>query len=140
VLAIQNEREWHSFCRTVLKIPAMADDPRFASNSNRCVNRPALNGELTAVFAKLTGAELVARLKIAAIAYASLNDIGGLSAHSQLRRIEVATPTGPATVPAPPALINGQVQAARSVPGIGEHNAAIRTEFAAEMREVSSSA
>ena len=45
---------------------------------------------------------MVGRLRSAGIAFASLNGVGELSTHPQLRRAEVQTPTGPVALPAPP--------------------------------------
>ncbi len=39
---IQNEREWASFCATVLEQPGLTADPRFDSNSHRDAHRQAL--------------------------------------------------------------------------------------------------
>ena len=41
-LGLQNEREWERFCEVVLEQPALADDERFESNSERVENVDAL--------------------------------------------------------------------------------------------------
>jgi itaconate CoA-transferase len=130
VFAIQNEREWKSFCAIVLEQAALAQDLRFNSNSQRTANRAALDAVLSPIFSGLDADALIARLKTASIAYASLNSIADLSAHPQLRRIDVETPTGPAAIPAPPAIRRGERLALGAVPRIGGHSAAIRAEFA----------
>jgi itaconate CoA-transferase len=53
-LGIQNEREWEKFCEQVLESPELADDVRFASNSERVANREALHEEIESVFARLS--------------------------------------------------------------------------------------
>jgi itaconate CoA-transferase len=45
-LGIQNEREWERFCELVLEQPALAEDERFASNSERVENRDDLHQEI----------------------------------------------------------------------------------------------
>jgi crotonobetainyl-CoA:carnitine CoA-transferase CaiB-like acyl-CoA transferase len=55
--------------------------------------------------------------------------MAGLSAHPQLRRIDIDTPSGPARVVAVAAMRSNQTEAARKVPSIGEHSDAIRIEF-----------
>jgi crotonobetainyl-CoA:carnitine CoA-transferase CaiB-like acyl-CoA transferase len=73
---------------------------------------------------------LIARFEQAGTAWARLNGVDGLSAHSQLRRVTAQTPTGPVALPAPPARWDGEVPQARPVPGLGAQGDAIRAEFA----------
>src|SRR5689334_11439741 len=42
MLGLQNEREWSAFCSDVLRNPALAADPRYASNSRRTEARAEL--------------------------------------------------------------------------------------------------
>lgn len=130
VISIQNEREWLRFCVEVLERPELAADERFASNPARCANRPALDAEVNAVFAGYTRAELADRLRAGGIAFASVNSVADLAAHAQLRREDVATPSGPVAIVAPPAQVRGAKPALGAVPGIGEHSEALRREFA----------
>ncbi len=116
VISIQNEREWARLCAEVLAAPAMARDPRFASNAARIANRPALDGAVGAVFAALTRDEAVARLRAADIAFGALNSVADLAAHPQLRR--APQPTGHGTL--------------SLVAALDEHGAALRREFAAD--------
>jgi crotonobetainyl-CoA:carnitine CoA-transferase CaiB-like acyl-CoA transferase len=130
LLSIQNEREWQRLCTDVLRKPEMAADARFAGNAGRVANRPALDREIAAVFGALTREEAVRRLNAGAIAYGMLNGVDGLSAHPQLRRVSIDTPSGPVQVPAPPARILDEETALRSVPALGEHSERLRREFA----------
>jgi crotonobetainyl-CoA:carnitine CoA-transferase CaiB-like acyl-CoA transferase len=60
-----------------------------------------------------------------------VNDVARFSAHPQLRRTEVATPAGPVAIPAPPPIVDGvRDRPLRAVPALGQHNAALRAEFA----------
>jgi itaconate CoA-transferase len=129
VVSVQNEREWRNFCTSVLQDQGIAEDERFSSNSRRCANRAALDGTIAAVFAQIDQAEAIARLEQGNIAWARLNEVDGLSAHTQLRRIQVDTPTGPAAIPAPPARWNGEEPRGLPVPGLHAHDAAVRAEF-----------
>src|SRR3546814_13737386 len=72
----------------------MLDDPRFADNSARVANRPALDAAIAGVFGNLEREALTQRLFAAAIAYGAVNTPADLSAHPQLRRDTVATPSG----------------------------------------------
>ena len=130
VLAIQNEREWVRFCSDVLGKDELAHDERFSSNSERCSNRSALDAEIARVLGALDAFSVIARLKTAGIAYASLNSVADLSLHSQLRRVEATTTSGVAALPAPPVRWAGKNSVTGAVPAIGAHNDAIRKEFA----------
>jgi len=129
VIAIQNEREWKVLCDRVFQNPAIATDPRFNSNVQRCANRPALDQEINAIIKNLTGAEFIARLRTADVAFGSVNAVADLSKHPQLRRMEVGTPGGPVSMPASPWRWRGETIAPRPSPALGAHSAAIRAEF-----------
>lgn len=131
LLSIQNEREWQRLCAEVLRLPQLATDPRFAGNAARVTHRAALDREIAAVFGPLARDNAVERLNGAAIAYGMLNGVDGLSAHPQLRRMTIQTPTGPVHLPAPPAQTDGETPALRPVPALGEHSGTLRREFAA---------
>jgi itaconate CoA-transferase len=130
VIAIQNEREWIAFCEKVLERPEIGADPQFTSNSLRCTNRQALEAEIVGIFAQLPADAIVGRCQEAGTAYASLNTIADLSSHPQLRRINVETSTGAVSLPAPPVRWDDDAPSPLAVPGIGQHDAAIRAEFA----------
>jgi len=129
VISIQNEREWRTLCAEVLHQPEIATDPRFASNAERTANRAALDGAVGEVFAGLTHAEAVSRLAKANIAYASVNEVADLSAHGQLRRLTIGSPTGAIDIPAPPVRWDGESCPSSAVPSIDGYGAAIRAEF-----------
>ena len=129
VIAIQNEREWSSFCALVLGDARLAADVRLESNHVRVENRQYVDQLIGDVFAQLDQATVAARLREAAIAYGRLNDIAGLSKHPQLRRDTIDTPSGDAQVVAFAAMRSGQTEKRRKVPAIGEHSGAIRAEF-----------
>jgi crotonobetainyl-CoA:carnitine CoA-transferase CaiB-like acyl-CoA transferase len=129
VLSIQNEREWKAFCDEVLRRPEVAVDERFRSNTLRVANRPVLDAEINAVLGGLGHGEAVRRLSDARIAFGSLNTVADLSRHSQLRRVEVATPSGPVNTVAPPLRWRDDEFEARPVPALGQHTEAVRREF-----------
>ncbi|MDD3797991.1 MAG: CaiB/BaiF CoA-transferase family protein [Novosphingobium sp.] len=129
VISIQNEREWRKFCATVLLDESIATDPRFDSNANRCANREALEGMISLVFGQLDSGALIERFDLAGTAWARFNGVDGLSRHTQLRRQDIDTPSGPVSLPAPPVRWDGEPPVARPVPALGEHDDAIRKEF-----------
>ena len=65
LIAIQNEREWASFCAIVLEDPAVAVDPRFVRGSGRVANRVPLNKLISRCFAALEQRPAVRRLHVA---------------------------------------------------------------------------
>jgi crotonobetainyl-CoA:carnitine CoA-transferase CaiB-like acyl-CoA transferase len=128
LISIQNEREWESFCAGVLGDAALATDPRFADNPARVAHRDELDAILVKLFSALDRSGLTARLDAAGTAWGMVNGVGGLSAHPQLRRMTVATPSGPVDMPVPPALADAQ-PALRPVPALGAHTESVRREF-----------
>jgi formyl-CoA transferase len=129
LISIQSDREWHALAREVLEDAALADDPDFASNVERVKRRAATDARVQAVFGALTETALTQKLLAAGIAFARVNDPSRLAAHPQLRRIEVGTPSGPVSYPAPAARSDGAARRYGAVPARGEHSAAIRAEF-----------
>jgi crotonobetainyl-CoA:carnitine CoA-transferase CaiB-like acyl-CoA transferase len=128
LISIQNDREWRRFCAEVLEQPGLATDPDFATNVKRVANRGRLNAVVREGFARHATEALLA----AGIAFARVNAVADFARHPQLRRVEVATPSGPVAIPAPPAIVDGvRAPALGAVPALGAHGAAIRAEFAA---------
>ncbi|MCP4378263.1 MAG: CoA transferase [bacterium] len=129
VMAIQNEREWENFCRDVLGRPALLDDQRLQSNQQRVANRNYVDELISQVFSQLNQADVINRLEQTGIAYGRLNDVSDLSAHPQLRRRKVDTPSGEALVPAVAAIRSNHTEQIAQVPALGEHSDNIRKEF-----------
>jgi len=131
VFSIQNEREWKRLVEEVLRRPEMLADPRFADNTARVENRPALDAIIDEVFRALDRETLTQRLFGAAIAYGAVNTPADLSDHPQLRRVTVETPSGPVDLVAPPVEIRGGEFDLGAVPAVDQHGAALREEFRA---------
>ena len=129
VISIQNNREWRGFCEQVLARPDLVDDADYRNNVDRVANRPALDLQINTVFCQLSRPDLVARLFEAKIAFGSVNSVADLSQHQQLRRAEVATPSGPVALVAPPVITSAGTPSMRPVPALGEQGDAIRREF-----------
>jgi crotonobetainyl-CoA:carnitine CoA-transferase CaiB-like acyl-CoA transferase len=131
LISIQNEREWASFCAGVLGEPDLPGREGFQSNTVRVANRPAVDARVAQAFADLTRDEAAARLRASGTAYGFVNELADLVTHPALRRVTVETAAGPASIVAPPALIDGRTRPLGRVPEIGAHSAAIRAEFGA---------
>jgi crotonobetainyl-CoA:carnitine CoA-transferase CaiB-like acyl-CoA transferase len=132
LIAIQNEREWQRLCAAVLDRPAIAAEPRFATNPARVANRPALDALILAAFAAAPRAAIISRLQAAQIAYGRLSSLDDLAAHPQNRWITVMTEGGELRLLAPGAAVVGEALRPRPVPALGEHDAALRAEFGAQ--------
>ncbi len=129
MLGLQNEREWVQFCDKVLLQPALATDPRFASNAARNANRSDLRALIDGVFSQLTADQVIERLDAAQIANAHLNDMHDLWQHAQLkareRWVEVGTPSGPMPALLPPGVPASFEPRMDDVPALGQHTEAI---------------
>jgi crotonobetainyl-CoA:carnitine CoA-transferase CaiB-like acyl-CoA transferase len=129
VVAIQNEREWASFCERILGDAALAADERFATNVLRVENRVQLDAIVRARFAAYDLEALAERLLAAGIAYGRINDVAALARHPQLRLAPIETEAGTIEVIAPPAINRESELGLRPVPRLGEHTEAVRREF-----------
>lgn len=136
-IAVQNDREWLRLCETVLADRALATDARFATNSARIANRPALEKLVTDAFGRLRPEQAAELLDRAGVAYARMRDVGELASHPQLtargRWSHAPTENGAIPMLVPPITWDDEVAGELpAVPSLGEHNEALRAEFAAE--------
>jgi len=129
LISVQNEREWARLCREVLDNAALATDSRFADNSLRVANRPALEAVVAPVFAGADREAMIARLTAAGIAFGRLSDLDDLLAHPQNRLITVATSAGEVEMLAPGAVVRGAPARFGPVPALGAQDASLRAEF-----------
>src|SRR6202011_2313531 len=95
-------------------------DPRFSNMVERVRNRKLTDKTVGDIFATMSRDELLKRLSDADIAFAEVNTMADLADHPHLRRIEVATPAGPVSYPAPAAIVVGAPRRYGAVPAIGE--------------------
>ncbi len=133
LIAIQNEREWISFCDIVLGDVAIAGDDRFVRNSARVANRAVLNETINERFGGLDSKTVIALLDRAAIANARLNDIENFLDHPSLRGRNrwrtVRSPGGEIEALLPPADLSGVTARMDPVPALGQHTDAILREL-----------
>ena len=73
-IAAGSERQWPRLCRG-LGLPALADDPRFATNGDRVANRAELVATLRERLAERTSAEWLAALAAAEVPAGPINDV-----------------------------------------------------------------
>ncbi|MES2979969.1 MAG: CaiB/BaiF CoA-transferase family protein [Pseudomonadota bacterium] len=133
MLGLQNEREWKSFCATVLLQPELASDPRFDANPKRSENRVELKKLILEAFAALTAEDVIARLDAAQIANARLNSVGELWSHPQLQARDrfrtIGSPAGELSAMLPPGANNSFDYRMEDVPSVGQHTEAILREL-----------
>jgi itaconate CoA-transferase len=133
MLGLQNEREWALFCSNVLGRPALAADPRFATNALRHTNRSALQTIILETFQTRTAAEVVTLLDAAQIANSRVNTMEELWAHPQLaargRWASVDSPVGPLPALQPPGTSDAFAYRMDPIPDVGEHTDAILGEL-----------
>jgi formyl-CoA transferase len=132
LISIQNDREWRVLAKNVMDDKVLAADPNFATNVERVKRRAETDGRVAAAFATMDVAPLVEKLTRFDIAFGRINDLNLLAQHPHLRRVSVATPTGPASMPAPTAIHDGAPRSYGAVPALGEHSEIIRKEFSAK--------
>jgi itaconate CoA-transferase len=121
LISIQSEREWKKLCAEVLGQPELPNDAKFANMVERVRNRDLTDKTVGDIFATLSREDLLKRLSDADIAFAEVNTMADLTIHPHLRRIEVHTPKGIVTYPAPAAIFVDQPRHYGAVPDIGDH-------------------
>ena len=133
IFAIQNEREWKSFCEVVLESPALTNDPRFATNDRRLSNRAELESHIEALLGQHSVATIIERLDRANIANAAMNDVAAVVNHPQLaarqRWVNVESFAGDFQALLPPHNLAGVAPRMGRVPAVGEHTKEILSEL-----------
>ncbi|PHQ63826.1 MAG: carnitine dehydratase [Sphingobium sp.] len=130
LVAVQSEREWAQLCRDILDDAELANDPRFRSNSLRVTNRPAMEEIIHAVFATMPTAQAIERLERAKIAWGRVSTLEDLLAHSALTTVTATAGEDDVVMVAGPAVVDGHRHGGGKVPALGEHDEALRREFA----------
>ena len=132
-LAIQNEREWLSFCERVLERPELATDARFVSNAQRVEHWEALFEVIESVFLAATTKEILDRLVDADIAHGEVNEVLDFVRHPQLaardRWREIDSPVGKLSALVPPATIEDVEPVMGPVPEVGADTDRILSEI-----------
>jgi itaconate CoA-transferase len=127
LISIQSDREWRVLAVEVLGDKALTADPDFATNVARVKRRGETDARVQAVFGAHDVDDLAQKLAASDIAFARVNDTALLATHPHLRRLTIATPSGPVSYPAPARARTGRQYG--PVPALGEHTAAVRAEF-----------
>jgi itaconate CoA-transferase len=133
VLSVQNEREWKSFCATVLELPGLADDSRFDTGSRRVANRAQLDAIINTQLGVIDGPTFAERLNSAKIANARRREVAEVLEHPQLaarnRWREVESPVGPLQALMPAISVAGREPRMDPIPSVGQQTRSVLTEL-----------
>lgn len=141
-IAVQNDAEWDHFC-DLLGNPALRDDPRFASNMQRVLNRTELHQEIGARIEAtgMTAESMMNRLDRARIAAARMRDVASLLRHPQHvargRIKEIMTERGPIEALLPPIQSEAFDVEMGAIPSVGEHSVTLLEEMGFEPDDIS---
>jgi crotonobetainyl-CoA:carnitine CoA-transferase CaiB-like acyl-CoA transferase len=131
-VAVGSERQWPRFCRA-LGLPALADDPAFATNGARVSNRATLLPTLAERFAERSTDEWLAALDAADVPAGPILDVGEAfdSRWAAGRTVELDHPRwGRLRQVAPPFELSATPASVRTPPPLlGEHTDAILAEI-----------
>ena len=140
VLGTTNDREWQRLAREIIERPDLADDPRFATNSDRVANRDVLDEAIQTWCARHDLAHIQKTADAAGIGNARYNLPSEVLAHPQLSERDrwrtVQTTAGPIQAILPPPIIDGYEQPMGPVPGLGEHTDALLAELGLSGNEI----
>jgi len=130
VLAVGNDDQFQRLSR-VLGRPALAADPRFATNADRVRNYEALQLELSALLAARTREDLLTALKLAGVPAGAVRSVTEALADPQIAAREMIVPldhltAGPIRVLGTPLKLSNTPAAIRMPPpALGQHTATI---------------
>ena len=131
VLGTTNDREWQRLARDIIKRPDLAEDPQFATNSDRCEHRDVLNEAIGSWCAQHDLDEIQRVADEAGIGNSRYTRPGEVVAHPQLaarnRWRKVGTSSGEISALLPPPVISGFEFPMGAVPGLGEHTDTVLT-------------
>jgi glutaryl-CoA transferase len=134
VMAVGNDAQFARFCELAGR-PELAKDPRFATNSQRLVNRNTIIPIVSEIMLTRTRAEWMEALEKAGIANGPINSLDQVFAEPQVKargdKIELPHPVS-GTVPliASPMRLSGTpVEYRRAPPTLGQHTDEILAEL-----------
>jgi crotonobetainyl-CoA:carnitine CoA-transferase CaiB-like acyl-CoA transferase len=134
VLAVGNDSLWRRLCEAIDR-PELGEDPRFAKNEDRIINRVEMDAILNMVFSQQPATEMIERIQAAGIPCGLINTIDRIITDPQVQHLgtitEVPHPEIPdlklAGAPLHFSRTPGAIQ--NPPPGLGEHTRAILHEL-----------
>jgi len=136
-----NDRQFRA-CVGVLGLPYLADDPRYATNEARVVNRASLASVMSTATATFTRDALLAELESAGVPAGPINSVADVFADPQVvhRGLRLDLPReGGGTVPTvrtPIRMSDTPLAYERASPRLGEHTAEILAELGYTRAEI----
>ncbi len=133
VLGTTNDREWQRVAKEIIARPDLADDPRFATNADRCAHRDVLDDAIGSWCAQHDLVDIQKTADDAGIGNSRYNLPSEVVVHPQLtardrwRRVE--SPKGDIPALLPPPVITGYEAPMGAVPGLGQHTDAVLGEL-----------
>ena len=127
LLSIQNNREWESFCVSVLKSVELVSNQKFKTNIERYKNKNELEKIISDIFIQHNKKSLINSLRAASIAYANLNSVEDLSEHKIIKNKKINYGSMIVSVADLPISKNQNVIS--GAPSLNENEASIRNEF-----------
>jgi crotonobetainyl-CoA:carnitine CoA-transferase CaiB-like acyl-CoA transferase len=130
IVAVANPRLWSRFCAAI-GAEALEHDPRFATNSDRLVNRELLNERIRALFEDTTVDVLLERLGAAGVPCGRVRTIEQVLQDPQLAArqmlMDVAAGNDVVRIPANPIKLSGVPPLrAEPPPALGQHTDEVR--------------
>jgi crotonobetainyl-CoA:carnitine CoA-transferase CaiB-like acyl-CoA transferase len=126
--------------REIIERPDLADDPRFATNPQRCANRDELNAAIGSWCAQHDLDDIQRIADAAGIGNSRYNKPSEVIAHPHLkardRWRQVGTPEGQIAALLPPPVISGLELGMGAVPGLGEHTDGVLRELGYSAEEL----
>ena len=135
VIAVGNNGQFKRFCEEVIQAPELPADPRFATNTERAKNRPALLPILLGKIGMFGRADLIARMNAAGIPCGEVLGLYEALQSDRTAQTEVwhrfeDREAGPQALHAPPYIIDGARASVRHPPPhLGEHTAEVLREL-----------
>ncbi|MDR5876363.1 CaiB/BaiF CoA-transferase family protein [Halomonas sp. CUBES01] len=134
IVAVGNDDQFRRFCQ-VLSLPALADDPRFATNGVRVQYRDQLVPVLEAALAQRGTDEWLAAFEAVGVPYGPINTLDRVfdDPHVKARGLKQTLPhaqAGHVDLVANPIRMNGEsISASTAPPTLGEHTDAVLTDI-----------
>ena len=134
IIATGNDSQFRRLCG-LLDLPGMADDPRFATNALRVVNRAEMTRVVTGATLQRTRADLIAACEAANVPADHINDLAEVFADPQVihRGMQIA-PEGVPGVRSPFVFSDATLDLGRASPKLGEHGAEVAVELTSKRR------
>jgi len=132
LIGVQSDNGWRALVTDVLAVPALATDPRFATNMARVRNRRECDEAVAAQTKRWDTEELDERLAAAGVPAAAIKDLAHVADHPQLRARDrwrtIGTEHAQIEALLPPATFADVEANMGDVPALGQHTHALLVE------------